>query len=523
MPLEPLEPIDGTAPMARGELQDRAVKGAMWTVAHTLIALPLAFLVNLVVANVLGSADFGRLAVLTLVMEIATGVVSLGLTPAVIQFGSKAHARGDREEVRRILRASQGFRLLVVAPLLTIVVLVAAQVSDTYLVLAVVFGVWVPAALAGAPICLGVENKTASGARIAMVINLVLQVAVVVTVINVRTPDSVWATRLIVGGALVVLALLPISRDYRRAVLRPTLPRRLPAGFWRFAIPAGIAGLLSTLVLSRTEVFFLGAFDTEAAAGVYALAFGVAGYVFAPAEALVGPLVPAVSGLRAIDRDHMLLAFERAVRGATTLVGLVVASALAPLVALVPLLYPKYPGAAPLVLALGISGAFTVSSGILTAFVMARYSAGQTLVGNLVSLTVNLGAAFTLIPAFGIWGAVWSNIAGALTRFLFLLTVERRALALPVGRMLAFWAPLAVAATACLAAWLAMSTLRLHPVLDAVLAVAVSMTVFVVGMRTTRAGLGADDIGAVTRVVPARLRPAAERLLHVALAARAGP
>jgi O-antigen/teichoic acid export membrane protein len=399
-------------------------------------------------------------------------------------------------------------------------VLVSAQVSTTYLVMAVVFGVWVPAALSGAPICLGVENRTAAGARIAMVINVVVQAAVLSTVLLVRTPDSVWAVRLIVGGALVALALLPISADYRRAVLRPTWPRRLPSGFWRFAVPAGLAGLVSTLVLSRTEVLFLGHFQTEAAAGIYALAFGVAGHVFAPAEALVGPLVPAVSGLREVDRDHMLMAFERAARGATSLVSLIVAAALAPMVTLIPVFYKGFDAASPFALALGISGAFTVASGVLTAFVMARYSAGQTLVSNLIALAVNLGAAFAFVPAFGVWGAVWANIAGALTRFGLLLRAERRALAIPIGPTLRLWSPLVLAAAGCLAAWWACSAMTAPPFVEAVVAGVTSLGLFVVLMRLTGVGLSSDEISAVTRVVPGRVQRPAHRAASLLLGGR---
>src|SRR5512132_1913328 len=128
----------------RGQLQDRAIRGAAWTVIHTLVYVPIAFVVNLLVARLLGVVNYGRLAFLTTVMEIATGVVALGLSSALIQYGSKAHASGRHDEVRRLLSAAQGFRLLVAAPVLTLVVIISARVDVRLLVLAVLFGVWAP-------------------------------------------------------------------------------------------------------------------------------------------------------------------------------------------------------------------------------------------------------------------------------------------------------------------------------------------------------------------------------------------
>ena len=512
----PPDPDGEPEPLSRAEIQDRAVRGAMWTIVHTLIALPTAFLVNLVVANVLQAANYGRLAVLTAIMEVAGGVVALGLAPAVVQFGTKAHTRGARGEVRRLLSAAQGFRLMVAAPLLTVVVVTIADVSPSFLALAVAFGVWLPAALSGANICLTLEHKTAEAARVAMVGNVVVQLTVLVVVLTMRTPDSVWAARLVVSGLLMGLSLFWISPDYRAAVLRPRLPRRFPPGFWKFAIPAGISGLVATLVLSRTEVFFLTALATPTAAGLFALAFGVASHAFAPAQALIGPLVPAVSGLREVDRASVHEGFVRAVRTTSTVVGSLVALALAPLAVLVPVLYgSSFTAAAPLVLVLGISGALVVATGPISVFVLARYSARETLVANLVALAVDVGLAIALIPSLGAWGAVIANVAGALTRFTVLLRVERADLQIPWHRVLPLLGALPVAALSCGLGWGAAMLLPggtaavtagsgAHTILAACVAAVVSLTSFVAGVRLTGTGLSVPEVDAITRVVPGR-------------------
>ena len=185
-------PPSGTEPsLNRGDLQTLAIRGATWTMIHTLVSLPLAFLVNLVVARVLGVDDYGRLSFLTQLMTIVGSVMALGLASAVMQFGSKANATNRRADVRHLLSASQGFRLLIQAPVLSVVVIVVSDVDLAIKVIAVVFGVLVPAALDGAPLSLGIENKTAAGAKMAMIGNVLTQAAVLAAALTIGTADSI--------------------------------------------------------------------------------------------------------------------------------------------------------------------------------------------------------------------------------------------------------------------------------------------------------------------------------------------
>ena len=371
------DPPDGTLDpeigerLGRRELQDRAVRGVTWTMVNTVVSLPIAFLVNLVVARVLGVVDYGRLAFLTVVMEVAAGIVMLGVNPALVQFGAKAHAAGRRAEVADLLSKVQGFRLLVAAPILTVVVVVVvSDVGPWFKLIAVVFGVVLPAALDGAPACLGIENKTAAGAKVVLVSNVLTQLAVLGTVLVVAQADVVWAVRLIMVSVTVLLCLIPISASYRRAVLRPRFPRGFPQGFWRFALPTGLAALISTLVVSRTEVLALTWLSDPVSVGLFALAFGLAGHMYAPAQAIIGPLVPAISGLREVDAPSVAKAFGRALRGSSTVVALLSGIALPVVAVLTPTLYgSSYTGIEPVVLAIGVANGFLVVGAPVSAFV----------------------------------------------------------------------------------------------------------------------------------------------------------
>lgn len=499
--------------LAGGELQDRAVRGAAWTMLHTVVSVPIAFAVNLLLARVLAPEGYGRLAFLTTLVGIVGAVLSLGLTAGLVQFGAKAHAAGRPGDVRRMLSASQGFRLLVAAPVLTVLVVLLVDVPLPLLLLAIAFGVWVPAALDGALAALFIENRTATGAQIAMLSNLVVQAGVVVAILWIGTADGVWATRVVLTAIGIGLAVAAVPL-YRRAVLRPRLPRGWPPGFWRFALPTGLAALIGELALSRTEVLYLTWLSTPQAVGLFALAFGVAGHVFAPAHALTGPLLPAISGLREVEPGRVHEAFGRTMRATTTVVALLSAAAVPALATLVPLLYgEEYADAAAAVLVLGVVGGLVVASGPLTAFVLSRLSGRVVLRASLTALVVDVVVALALIPLIGLWGAVASNAAAGVTQVLVLLRSER--LDLGLGRLaaLAHLGPALLGAAACVAGWGSVHLLDAPTLLEAVLASLVALALLLGGLRITGAGIDDADRDAVLRVLPARTQGPARRLL----------
>ncbi|WP_460628452.1 lipopolysaccharide biosynthesis protein [Intrasporangium mesophilum] len=498
---------DDPSAMSAGNLQQHAVRGAAWTAIHTLIAIPIAFAVNLVVARVLGAADYGRLALLTALMEFVSSLLTTGVATAVIQFGAKAHAAGRRADVARLLSQWQGFRLIFVMPVLTGVVLFSADVPAGAMALAILFGVVIPSTLDGAAACLGIENKTADGAKIALVTTIATQAAVLVVALTVRTPDAVWATRLIVGGTAVLLCMFRISPEYRWAVLRPVFPRRMPDGFWRFAIPMGIAGVIGGLVSSRSEVFVMNWLATPAELGIYALAFGLAVHAFAPAQAIVGPLIPAISGLREVDEGAIRPAFRRVIRAGSTIVGGVEAAALAPLALLVPVLYgAEFADASPVVLALGVSAGIATVGGPVFAFVSARLSGRSILVANATALVVDLGLAVALIPTLGVWGAVIANAAGVLTSLMILATRELQALEIPVGTAMGDALPAFLGSALAVALYVTGAQAPGPPIARAIGAAVVGAALYVALVRICRTGLARDDAAAVQRAVPARVQ-----------------
>ena len=128
----------------RADIESAVVKGSLWTMIHVASSTPIAVIVNAVVARVLGPADYGRLALITLVVAVAGQVSNFSVSEGVVQWGAAAHARGDRTMVDRLLRASLGYHLLVQLPLLVIVVALLGRGAGPLVLGALLVSVAVP-------------------------------------------------------------------------------------------------------------------------------------------------------------------------------------------------------------------------------------------------------------------------------------------------------------------------------------------------------------------------------------------
>ncbi|MGC0142887.1 oligosaccharide flippase family protein [Pseudactinotalea sp. Z1732] len=505
---------------SRGQLQRFAVRGAYWTFLHTLISLPIAFAVNIVLARTLGAVDYGRLAYLTSIMAIVGSIISMGVGTGAVQYGAKAHATGRGQEVKDLLSTSQAIRMLTAAPVMTLVVVSIAEVGPVLLLVAVLFGVFLPSVLGNATYCFAIENKTAEGAKHAMIVNLLTQGAVLVAIFTAQTADAVWGARLVMGGIGAALAMFWVAPAYRRAVLRPRL-RRLPKGFWRFTLPAGAAAAVGAMVMSRVEVIVLTWMSAMEAAGIFALAFGLAVHLFSPAQSLVGPLIPAVSGLHEVDRPAVARALTRTLRASSTALALIVAGLVPFFAFLTPVLYgEEFREASEVLLALGIAGALVVIVGPLKAFIMARLHGVRLLVFNVVALAVNITLMLILVPHLGVWGAVIGNAGAALTQIVLVLGGEARMLRLTFGQALAGIAPYLLGALVSVTVWFAVSALEWNPVPSAITAVGTGLVLLVVALRLLRVGLTSADTEVIVTALPKPVRGVGRFMLNLCAGAR---
>lgn len=399
--------------VAPAVLQAHAIRGAAWTAVHTVTSVPIALVANAVVARVLGVADYGRLAVLTLALFIASQVANAGVDSAAIQWGAAAHARGNRSQVDGLLRRALGFRLLIQFPLLAVMVVVLGHATGPWVMGALLASVTFPAVLGSAALSISIENRTAGAAKLAMFSNLIVQVGIAAVALASHSTLGVWAMRSVAASVLLPANFLLLDRARRRVALRPAMPRQMPAGFWRFALLTMVGGLVGMLVFSRSELLVLQGMHGAAAAGLFALGFGLAQQITAPVDAMLGPLAPAVAGIVEAHPHLQVASLLRATRVGALLSAGIMAVACPAIFFLIPLVYgSSFAGTAPVFLALGAVSCVQSLINPFLAFVRARKRSGLLLRINLIALTVDVVLAVALIPVLGVWGAVIANMAG---------------------------------------------------------------------------------------------------------------
>ncbi len=499
--------------ITRTNLQHRVVKGSVTTAIHVIVSTPLAAVATAITARLLKATAYGRVAYLTIAATIAISVTDFGCTYAFTQWGAAAEAKGDRTRTQLLLSSSTGFRVLIQMPLLIVFGLVllrrdAMWIRETY-ILSVILTV----TAAGANLALSIENRSAALATMAMISNLFVQVAVVIVAWKLRAPAPIWVMRLLVGSVVPLYSIALLDRRYRRAVVRPRLPRGMPAGFWRFAIVIWGAGLVTLLVYSRSEVFVLAYYHRARELGIFALAFGLSQQLTTPVDAMLGPLLPASAALLAAHPDHASRAMMRGLRYSGFLSGAIAAILLPAVYFVVPSIYGGDFAQAKLIfLALGLVSTGQSVSSPVNALLLARRRA-KTIFGiSGASLIVDGAVAFALIPFIGAWGAAIANACSQVVSGYLFIRAEFKAQEsrLRDGVVAARgWMFGVVALGAALVAG-QLSPIA-SPLFKAPLAAIIGALVFLGAIRSTGGLLTADDCSALALALPQRLRPTIDR------------
>lgn len=412
-------------PLPPVELQRRAIRGSIWTAINTLVFLPVAFAANAIIARKLGVADYGHLAFLTAMLAFAFPLANLGFATAFLQRGSRAEAAGRRAEADDLFGRSLGFHLLVQLPILIVIAGALTRRDPPWEQAALAAVVVLPCILSGGALSMMIENRSAAGAKLGIIVLFIVQGASVLTALLTASASAVWAVRALVPSIALVLNFLFLDPTRRRRALRPRLPRGFGRSFWRFALLSWAAGLLGLLVFSRSEIFILQALHKHEALGLFAVAFGLSQQMTAPADALITPLLPAVAGIVSSWPERARHAFERSTRLSALLCGAIAAVAVPTLIFALPIVYGRdFTTASWLLVPLALVSMIQSVNNPVTAFVNARERGGLKLKATTAALVVDVAVALALIPSFGAWGAVAANVAGQFVVLIWLASRE---------------------------------------------------------------------------------------------------
>lgn len=403
------------------------IRGSLWTLVAAVTGIPLAFVVNLIVARALGPAGLGTLATYAAIVGVAMTVINLGISQSTVQWIAEGRSKDYEPQRLHLIRNCVGYHALIEGPAVAVIVGFLLRSTSPW--------VWVPAVLATlatqtlgtSTVILTATARNAPAAKLSMIAGLALQVTVVVVALVTRSASATYSAQLVAGVLGPALCLLVIRGKERRAFLRPLLLRRLPPGFLRYGLSACGAALVGTLVYGRSEIFVLEAHRLKVAAGIFALATGLAGQITVPMDSVMGPLLPTAAGMLAESPARGTEAAARTLRVTSVLASFTIATAV-PLVSVaIPLLFgTKFEQARLPFLLLGTVSCLGSVTVPLTMFILATRNAGSMLRVNLVCLAVDAALAIALVPILGLWGAVMANATAQLLSFGLLSVVAVR-------------------------------------------------------------------------------------------------
>lgn len=504
-----------TGAMPAGEIQQRLINGTSWTAINVAVTLPLAFIVNLIIARALGVDGYGELAYLTAVITTVGVAASMGSTNAAVTFATAAETAGDSMGSTLILQRLLGYTLLFKVPIVVAVIIILTWTEPRWvtwvLITTTILTAWTVALINS----LAVEHRTATNAKITTLSSLLTMAGSVAAAVATGRAAAVWGTRHALEGLSMAVFALQANKRRRRQLVRPMPPRGFPPGFWKFAVSTGAAGLMGILVFSRSEVFLLEWMGQDMALGLFALAFGLSVHVIAPLEAMLGPLVPAAAGLVAQHPAQVPLAFDRMTRVASLTVGCVIVTAIPGLAILIPIFYGEgFAGTASIFVILAIMSGLRLVGRIAEAFVNGRRRGGVLLRANMISLLIGTLLAIAVIPVLGVWGAVIGNVAGQSIALGLIVTSEIKAQGSSLGAYLRLTRVTILAVPiGVLAALLGLSAGH-HPLVAApVSALAGLAALYVVVRLGPRPPLEEGDISGIRAYLPTRIGGLLQRTL----------
>lgn len=251
----------------------------------------------------------------------------------------------------------------------------------------------------------------------------------------------------LVGYATGSLACAGVALQFARSSKR--LPLDLKQRAWRFAINNWGVGLISVIVWSRMEIGFLDYWRGAEEAGLFAVSYTLCNLAAQAPMLMTGGLLPLFSERHAL-KDHRGLceAYVSAIR----FVALVLFPACFGMAAIAPLFLPVLFGpafqdasaSATVLVAMQAFGSIsTVSSTLLLASEKSSFLVRTGMIGVVFSLL----AGVTLVPAFGVMGAVSarSAVQSLLTLASFLYIAKVMDLPFPLMK----FCKIVLAATGC--------------------------------------------------------------------------
>jgi O-antigen/teichoic acid export membrane protein len=500
-------------------LRQDMVRGSVWTLASALTAVPVAFVVNVVVVRSLGAEQLGRYGGYLALIAIVTAVLNLGVSDATVQWLAAATARGDRAEQELLVRRCSGYHVLLQGPVLALIVFAVLVPQSLLFAVLGALGTFLNHAFGTASVVMTATARNALSARLGMISGTALQVVIAGSAASTGRGVAVYGLQAL-GSALVpILVFVAVGAPVRRLLLKPTLAPWVGREFSTYALAAALSGVLGLVVFGRSEILVLNASGLVAASGLFLVAAGLAGQITVPMDSLMGPLQPTAAGLLAIEPHRAGELLLRSMR-VTAMLGALSLAVVVPVAAFaIPYVYGEtFAAARGAFLVLGTVSCLQSIVIPVTYFALATRRAVTVAWVNGAALAVDLALALTLIPSLGLAGAVIANAASQIVALVLLTRVIAARFGVSPSEMARTVAPFAVAVVLVAGAALELARPSALPVQFELLAAIAPVAVLLLVLAAVPSlQLPEGEFRTMVSRLPGRLRPV------VTFAARALP
>lgn len=379
----------------------------LWNAAGSLVATVGRVVSAVVIARQLGPDTVGKYAFLVAVAEFMVQFISLGLPSTLTRFMAETTGRGGQAGQAGLLRWVAGrYAALALLGAAALAFGLSGYAMTTNLLLGVFLLSLTTYTLVHAYLS-GIQNFRQL-AKINFFSGLALVVCQPVGVALFGLDGALIGG--IVSSFMSLLALRPIAAAFMKGKL-PAGDMPAPSDMRRYALYTWLAALVSAIVWSRTEVFFLSSFGTHAEVGYFNVSLTLYGGVYMLGGLLTGGMTPHFSTLVGSDSREML---QRDYGRFMSMVALfnfplcIGGAAIMP--ELLPLIFGKeYVPAIPAATVLMVGGLMCVgwvSNSITYAFGKSNYIFNIALLCAFLMLA---GCA-AIIPAHGALGGSWVRL-----------------------------------------------------------------------------------------------------------------
>lgn len=258
-----------------------ALGSVPWLVLGKAVSFVIYFIISILVVKCLDTEQYGVFVMSKSLGSYLVIFCALGLNTCLVRYIPELVVRGEYKSIKNLISRSlqlQMIVLLVCGAIFFFCQDLLKEYFSSTMFIVVIMALWMGAVLCKNLLndCLTALFKSRQVALISIVQAVIWLVLLYFASLNKCTIEMIFGVELI-SNIVVSIGALIYLRKYISGQPRSTEPELgiVRSRMMKLAAPVFCNGLLRTLMLQYTEIFFLGLFFTPALAGFYELGFSL--------------------------------------------------------------------------------------------------------------------------------------------------------------------------------------------------------------------------------------------------------